>query len=108
MRFRLRTLIGVITAVVAIIAGGRYALQMPERRALPFSARNIRDNYEAWLDWSYGLSAEMDESEFVSYVQRLGLAESFRERGVYESTSEEKADRVWHANGRVHVEAFGD
>ncbi len=80
----------------------------PERRALPFSATEIRDDYNVWLDWDYSLTARINESDFAPYVRRLGLAPSTNEPSVYEYSDEAKIVRAWYSKGFVHVEAFGD
>ena len=108
MRFKLRTLLLSVALLCLLIVAGRFALQRPERRALPFSATVIRDEYNVWLDWDYTLSARIHESEFVPYVERLGLYPSIGESGVYENSDEDKNVRAWYADGIVHVEAFGN
>ena len=51
MRFTLRTFLISVALLSAFIVAGRYALMRPERRALPFSASEIRDDYNVWVDW---------------------------------------------------------
>lgn len=80
----------------------------PERRALPFSATEIRDDDSVWVDWDYTLTARINESDFVPYVRRLGLAPSISEPSVYEYSDDEKSVRASYSNGVVYVEALGD
>jgi len=108
MRFKLRTLLLSTALFSACIVAGRYALMRPERRELPFSATDIRDDYNVWVDWEYSLTARINEADFVRYVRKLGLAPSISEPSVYEYSDDEKIVRAWYSDGFVCVEALGD
>ena len=100
-----------VAGAFAVAMCGYFVSHAPARRALPWSASDIREHrVDMFVDYAYYLRARMPHQDFVAYVQRLRLRPQTHE-DVAISWTKRGLPSWWTATAsrdRVHWKQRGD
>lgn len=77
---RPRNVVLLFALCIALYTAYFWVTVMPARRALPWSASDIREDHQTFgliPDFCYSLTAKLDPQEFPAFVEKLGLTRTY-------------------------------